>query len=350
MDWDEPIPADLIVKWKEWKDQITLLSTHSVPRCYFHQSSTIRDLQLHGFADASMSRYNGVVYLRAVYEDASTTISLVTSKTRVAPLKTLSVPKLELCGALLTARLLISTSQDIDLPPTTIFTWSDSEVVLGWLAKSPSCWKTFVANRVAEIQDLVPATQWKHVPTDSNPADHASRGLTPKELVCKDLWWNGPTWLRLTSNNWLSPMFHSLVLLESTQVVMAVTPADTTALWKTFSSFDKLIRVVSWCRRFYYRCRQQAKEQSAAPLCLTSEEVASTKIVILRLSQQQSFPNVYQALLEQKTPINKVIQHYFPYLDKKGLVRVGGHLGRADVPHLMKRQMLLQASSHLVRL
>ena len=101
-------------------------------------------------------------------------------------------------------------------------------------------------------------------------------------------------------------------------------------------SFDKLIRVVSWCRRFYYRCRQQAKERSAAPLCLTSEEVASTKIVILRLSQQQSFPDVYQALLEQKTPINKVIQRYCPYLDKMGLVRVGGRLGRADVPHLMK--------------
>ena len=165
-----------------------LLSTHSVPRCYFHQSPTVRHLQLHRFADASMSRYGGVVYLRAVYEDASTTISLVTFKTRVACLKTLSVPKLELCGALLTARRLLSTSQDIDLPPTAIFAWSDSKMVLGWLAKSPSCWKTFVTNRVADIQDFVPAPQWKHVPTDSNPADHASRGLTPKELVCEDLW------------------------------------------------------------------------------------------------------------------------------------------------------------------
>ena len=192
-----------------------------------------------------MNGYGGVVYLRAVYEDASTTISLVTSKTRVAPLKTLSVPKLDLCGALLTARLLLSTSQDIDLPPTAIFAWSDSEVVLGWLAKSPSCWKTFMVNRVAKIQDLVPAPQWRHVPTDSNPADHASRGLTPKELVCEDLWWNGPTWLRLPSNHWPSPMLHFLVLPESRQVVMAVTPADTTALWKTFSSFDKLILIVS---------------------------------------------------------------------------------------------------------
>ena len=168
-----------------------------------------------------MSGYGGIVYLRAVYEDASTTISLVTSKTRVAPLKTLSVPKLELCGALLTARLLLSTSQDIDLLPTVIFVWSDSEEVLGWLAKSSSCWKTFVANRVAEIQDLVPTPQWRHVPTDSNPADHASRGLTPKELVCEDLWWNGPTWLRLPLNHWPSPMLHSLVLPESRQVVMA---------------------------------------------------------------------------------------------------------------------------------
>lgn len=83
-----------------------------------------------------------------------------------------------------------------------LFGWTDSAVVLEWLRQHPSKWNVFVANRVAEIQTVVPRVRWTHVPTRENPADCASRGLTATELASHPLCWTGPTWLRAHSTSW----------------------------------------------------------------------------------------------------------------------------------------------------
>ena len=151
-------------------------------------------MEIHGFADASQSAYAAVIYLRVMYEQRRCTF-LLTSKSKVSPLKTVSIPRLELCAAEHLSRLLAWTITALNLERATIYAWTDSMITLAWISKPPSTWKVFVANRVALIQTQCPEATWRHVPTQDNPADLASRGVSPIQLIGNSLWWSGPSWL-----------------------------------------------------------------------------------------------------------------------------------------------------------
>jgi hypothetical protein len=131
------------------------------------------------------------LYLRSVNQQREIT-KLVCSKSRVAPVKKITLPRLELCGALLLAQLLQKTMPALNLKIDEIWLWTDSLIVLSWLATSASKWKTFVANRVSQIQELTAGCEWRHVASASNPADLISRGTTPEALKKCKLWWQGP--------------------------------------------------------------------------------------------------------------------------------------------------------------
>jgi hypothetical protein len=153
-------------------------------------------VELHGFCDASNEAYAAVVYIKVIDENDKVKVNLLTSKTRVAPVKQLSIPKLELCGALLLAKLLFEVKEVLKIPKINIHAWTDSSVVLAWLSDHPNKWNTFVANRVSEIVTILERKHWSHVSTKSNPADCASRGMKPSEFIDFELWKQGPDWLR----------------------------------------------------------------------------------------------------------------------------------------------------------
>ena len=178
------------------------LQTKGIQRYLFNSHKTLVETQIHGFADASSKAYGGVIYARARYSDTSVTVSLLTSKTRVAPLKGFTIPRLKLCGAQLTARLLWTSAKDLVLPLSQVFAWTDSTIVLSWLNSTTSRLKVYVANRVTDFTQAVPASYWRHVPTESNPADLTSRGTSPSELLAKTLWWESPPWLPLSPTQW----------------------------------------------------------------------------------------------------------------------------------------------------
>ena len=120
---------------------------------------------------------------------------MLTAKTRVAPIISVCVPRLELCAALLEAKLVEAVTNAISderFPTPKVFAWSDFTVTIAWLQDYPRKWKTFVANRVAKIQEIIPASSWKYVPTEDNPADCASRGLAAADLLDHEFWWNRP--------------------------------------------------------------------------------------------------------------------------------------------------------------
>ena len=145
------------------------------------------------------------MYICAFYNDTSFSVALVMSKTRVSRLKTISIPKLELNAALLTTKLLKSTAENLKLTTSSIYAWTDSEVVLAWLSKHSTRWKTFMANRVGKIHNDIPSFQWSHVISEQNPAVYVSRGLTPAQLINKELWWEGPCFHSTNGQHYYHP-------------------------------------------------------------------------------------------------------------------------------------------------
>ena len=166
-------------------DELASLATMHIPRCYSPVGVTITSMQLHGFSDPSEEAYAGVVHLRMM---DSTGNMLFISKTKVAPIKRLSIPRLELCGVQVLVKLHCHVKKILDIPVDSIFLWTESTVILGWLTGSLRRFKTYVGNLITFIIDQLPPDRWGHVPGIHNPADGASRGLFPAQLREHHLW------------------------------------------------------------------------------------------------------------------------------------------------------------------
>ena len=216
---------------------------------------------------------------------------VLVAKTKVAPLSPAgTTPRLELCGAQVLSKLLETAMITLDIPLQDVFAWSDSTIALCWLNMLPGRLNTYVANRVGDILSRVPAQHWRHVPTDTNPVDLASRGVSPKDLIDTQLWWHGPEWLSQSPETWPARTDwrrknHDLPELKV--VVMTIGPPEDNII-KRFSSYTRLLRVVTWCFRFYFNLRRSAEEKQLSPL-LSVQEQRGVKIVFLHQSQQQFF-------------------------------------------------------------
>ncbi|XP_035206063.1 uncharacterized protein LOC118181090 [Stegodyphus dumicola] len=189
LSWDEPLFATIAHEWQQIVSNLKTVENIKINRCILlnHPSKN----SLIGYEDASEAAYGAVVYLICVDEDHGSSSHLLASKSRVAPLKTLSIPRLELCACLLLAHLILKVSASLKMHLDDIILCTDSTIALSWL-KTSHLLKTFVANRVSKIQRLVDPRHWKHVSSANNPADLISRGAYPHELVTSSLWWNGP--------------------------------------------------------------------------------------------------------------------------------------------------------------
>lgn len=154
--WDNPVPEELKNKWDEFRASLSSLDKINVRRCVVSPENC-ETLELHAFCDSSEKAYGGAVYVRHVRTDGTALVTLLCSKSRVSPLKTVSLPRLELCGALLLTELMSHVKQalmngQIEISQTVY--WTDSTIVLAWLTDEAANWKTFVANRVTKIQEV----------------------------------------------------------------------------------------------------------------------------------------------------------------------------------------------------
>jgi len=199
--WDEPLPTSIQDEWKEYRTSLMSLNELVVPR-KIKGDGNIIDVQIHGFADASIEDYGCCLFLRSTNSDGVHTSRLLCAKSKVAPLKVLSLPRLELCAAVLLARLASKVIPKIQLDISKKYFWSDSNIVLTWIASQSTKWRTFVAHRVGEIQEKTSVVDWAQVDTKDNPADIISRGCCPSKLTNTRLWWNGPDWLVNDESDW----------------------------------------------------------------------------------------------------------------------------------------------------
>ena len=181
--WDDPVPREILIDWQRWAKELPMLTSRPLQIYYMESSKEADAIQIHGFSDASEKGYSAVVYIRILYSDSTVSISLMAAKTKVAPIKRETIPRLELSGALLLAKLLDSVKTTLNFSLSQIYAWSDSKIVLAWLDGSPRRLQTYVANRVSQIMELLPSSVWRHVPTATNPADCASRGMLPQDFL-----------------------------------------------------------------------------------------------------------------------------------------------------------------------
>lgn len=360
--WDHPLSEELSSSWKLFSSELPCVSNIKIPR--YIPVNESNDAQLIGFSDASLKGYAAVVYLRLTYETRPTTIHLITAKSKVAPIKSgrtdesLSVPRLELCGALLLAQVLHRVQQII-IPTvnlSSIHAWTDSTVVLSWLTSSQVQFKVFVTNRLNKIQELLPTCQWHHVPTSENPADCVSRGMFPKEAILHSLYWDGPCFLHESPEDWSLATFPRLssqlpeVKTVKQVCLLSNDLSNTDSFMNRFSSLTRLQRSLAYSLRFVYaRFFGQPLSQAKGPLsCM---ELNRAMCVLVRITQKTYFPELLKQLMKSDTIITPpTIAQLAPFLDESGLIRVGGRLRCSALSPDAKHPYLLPKSSHLTSL
>ncbi|XP_029170207.1 uncharacterized protein LOC114939928 [Nylanderia fulva] len=349
LDWDAPLPTADAHRWQQLLGDLHLLDRLRIPR-WLGTGRGDSSLQLHGFADASERGYAAAVYLR-IAEKEGTSVKLLMAKSKVAPVKQVTLPRLELCAAALLTTLTQHVQTTLDLTDTPTHLWSDSKVTLQWIQGHASRWKTFVANRVSHIQTLLPNALWRHVAGQDNPADCASRGVTPSELTNHTLWWTGPTWLLEEETAWpiaevntqeddLSER-RAVSLLTKSLVVMEP------ELLLRFSSLHRLLRVTAWCRRWL----RTAEPTNTPGRPLTSDELEVALSHWLRGVQALHFPDEVTAISAGRTVATRSpLAKLTPYIDAQGVLRVGGRLKNSLLPQDERHPMIVPATSWLTRL
>ncbi|XP_076384921.1 uncharacterized protein LOC143263875 [Megalopta genalis] len=338
IDWDESLPMTIHAKWLQYYTKLPLLNDVRFQRKVIISSATT--LELHGFCDASEKAYGACVYLRSCNTDGGTLVELFASKSRVAPLKTQSIPRLELCGAVLLAGLMNTIIKALHIPVEHIHFWTDSTIVLHWLHSSPHSLKTFVANRVAEIQSTTTIMNWHHVKSLDNPADLLSRGQGIEEFVQPSIWQHGPHWLRQGSTHW--PHWEPTPPADDPEskraMCMATTPATIdTSILERYSSWEKLVRVIALCRRW--------KPGLIVRGSLTVAELSQSRAVIIKLLQRTYLKAEIDRLQREINPhLSSKLAKLNPFLDQDGILRVGGRLHNSTLSNSQKHPIILPKS------
>ncbi|XP_076549204.1 uncharacterized protein LOC143306713 [Osmia lignaria lignaria] len=348
--WDESVPADIHTMWLEFKEQLPLLVKVSFNRLTI--APNFVKIQMHGFSDASEKAYGACIYMRSTDIHGNHHVSLVCSKSRVAPVKSLTLPRLELCAALLLARLYTTVKLALQLEINKVYLWSDSTITLHWINTEPHLLKTFVSNRIAEIQNLSESCEWRHVPTQDNPADLVSRGQMPQEFVDTRIWKNGPHWLSHEENFWPQKKIHLVEIPEKRAIIAAPSFANANIidddLIKDYSSLKSLKRVIAYVMRFIHNLRNKSQKHTG-PISATEFE-ASTRILVL-ITQSIAFAReIYSLKIDGRVDNKSRLIPLKPFLDKQGILRVGGRLIHSELPKEQKHQIILPSDHHITRL
>ncbi|XP_070851577.1 uncharacterized protein [Drosophila suzukii] len=357
--WDTELPPKAADWWNKCRNDLHILRDLRLPRFVQNNEDHI---ELHGFSDASIKAYSAVIYSRVVRADGTVSVSLIAGKTRVAPLKQQSLPRLELCGALLLSRLFLSVKAALQHKDIEVHAWCDSTIVLAWLSHPPSKLKTFVANRTSEILEALPRNAWHHVNTKENPADCATRGMLASDLIHFDLWWMGPSWLqdpemlavKLIFKKFCSSLLenHGKEEVKTTsltaQETCSLSPIE--ALTQRVSSWTKLVRVVAYALRFIQKTKAIKSATLANGKMLTFEEIQAARILCLQEAQKCFMED--RKLLTENKPLHSRSQlvKLSPIICKDSLLRVGGRLDNSQLPADVKHPILLPKLNRITRM
>lgn len=352
LDWDTEVPSEFKSSFLKFQQSLSNFSNLSIPRCVIPKSFELVDV--HCFCDASKDAYATAIYLRSKNIHGQFCTYLLCSKTKVAPLKTITIPKLELCASLLGAQLLneVRSSFAINVP---VCLWSDSKVALSWIQTEPSVLQVFVANRVAKIQSLTNPSDWRYVNSKLNPADLASRGVKVEDLSCSSIWWLGPQFLKQDKSCWPSLDYsipkNELPEIKKKAIIMTSTYQEPFYLFTKFSNYIKLLRITVLCIRFFKNLYNKKLQGNKSTGPITVVELDYAKMVLVKLSQHECFLEELQ-ILSKTTCLNKKhsLSSLVPFIDDFGVLRVGGRLRNTSLPYDTKHPVLLSSKHPFTKL
>lgn len=368
VDWDDSLPQDVLDRWHQFTQTLPKLSDISIPRFLDrHKQPT----QIHIFTDASEMATSCALYLR--FAPSSTEnkgqVHLIIAKSKVAPLKKVSLPRLELVAANMGMELLRRHATTLEhYEVNKVFAWTDSSIVLSWIQTPTYRLKTFVANRVTSIHETPSQVIWRHVKSSDNPADCATRGLSPEELSTFRLWWSGPSWLADPEETWpvsnlILPSLKALPDVKSPRQILKVqvgkeevsvpAPSPQTSIrLPSLSSWTKVVHSLAYVWRFGARHFVSKNLEPIKKGFLSLSEIEHAEFLLLKLIQRDTLSSEIRKVRtgEKLSAKSKAIKKLNPYLDHRGLLRAGGRLEHASLPESSRYPIILSSNHHVVRL
>ena len=244
------MPEEETEKWQKWLASLNNLQSLSIPRCFKPAGfQSIQLIEIHNFADASSYTYGACSYLRLVDANGNISCLFLLGKSRLAPIKKVSVPRLELTAAVVAVRLDVLLRRELDLSSSCSFYWTDSLAVLQSIKNRTKRFPVFVANRLSIIENNNDINHWKHVPSKLNPADLPSRGVSAQTLINSDVWLRGPQFLYEPRSCWPE---NSWVEEDLPDEFKAVQKSLTcTSKVKVHAQNDVVFRLIERCSSFY---------------------------------------------------------------------------------------------------
>ena len=409
--WDEEIPKKYRQRWESWLQEFCKLKNLKIDRCYKpYEFGNLTNVEIHHFTDASEVGYGVVSYIRYVNSCGKVHCAFLMAKARVAPVKIVTIPRLELSAATTAVKINRTLEKELQVPVNDIHYWTDSQTVLRYIHNTKSRFQTFVANRVETIRDGSQPTQWHYVKSELNPADYASRGLTMTELLKTHNWLQGPQFLWSEDSNWptwsmseestqsmerdpeVKKVAVNKVIVEEISQKLTTSKQDpkladytedaVSKIIHFYSDWTKLTRAVTWWLRIrsYLEMKAKktltAKDKAKLSEPVTLQEMEEAERSIIRHVQRDRFPSELRLLEvskeevnpddgggemsknkddnscnQQKQPqkmINKssTLANLDPEI-QDGLLVVGGRLRNAIIPQNAKHQVILPKDHHL---
>ncbi|KAK7899128.1 hypothetical protein WMY93_019981 [Mugilogobius chulae] len=387
--WDDVVPEPIAKEWSKFIQQLHLLDKYHVSRCLKPpRFGEVSSAQLHHFCDASESGYGTVTYLVSKNQKSESHCAFVMGKSRVAPLKSVTIPRMELIAATMASRMDVLWKRELQMDLLESVFWTDSESVLKYIQNETSRYKVFVANRVAQILKVSKAAQWRYVDTACNPADIASRGAKVEALLKHPTWLSGPHFLLCSESEWPhSPSLVCLLSPEDPEVkkgaainVIQAKEETVSQFIQYFSSWTSLRKSVAWILRikeWLMGCARKRKELKLAMAKsdlakeqqehimedkmqtfrrtkvtgnLTVEDVQKAELAIVKYCQLKNYAEELDSL-EKGQPVKRTshLRKLNPQL-QNGVIRVGGRLSNLSMPVETKHPVILPKDLHVSEL
>ncbi|XP_013386926.1 uncharacterized protein LOC106156278 [Lingula anatina] len=385
-EWDDQVPESIRCRWERWRSDLLNLTKLNIPRCYKpNDFGEVTTAELHHFSDASVEGLGQCSYLRLKSNTGRIATTLVMGKSKVAPSKPVTVPRLELSAAVMSIKVGTFLAKELEYEDITHVYWTDSKVVLGYVNNDAKRFHVFVANRIQQIREVSQPSQWRHVKSSDNPADIASRGTGVTELLQNEQWWSGPDFLLidepLSTTNTQFRLAPDDPEVRKSEVNVFATKVETnhdhlSDVLKRFSSWNRATRVVTWCLRFIQKLKQAKNRKSTQQNTvetsnepLNVQEIQVAEKIILKSTQTATFEKEIEILkainrednsehTERKQAryrneqIKKTSSLYRldPFLCEDGPLRVGGRIKRVNLPRELTHPVILPKHHHVTNL